>query len=174
MKKGNVTSKPKTGTVRAAGKTASVVHVTHESRSLEAIQVFKTELARSTSNLGRFLLHYYCCDVLAHLIQGRWNKRAQSESLSAGKNQILRIVQVKAALNRLSGEWKMSELDSIFHTEKPEDSARNLRNAIVHKLDKTKVSLAHSKIGAERTKSMRRFIDATEKFVDAGGLFAQK
>jgi hypothetical protein len=174
MKKGNVTSKPKTGTVRVAGKPVSVVRQTHELRSSEAIQVFETELAGSTSDLGRFLLHYYCCDVLAHLIQGRWNSLGQAESLSPGPNQTLKISQVRAALNRLSGEWKMSDLDSIFHAKKLKHSARILRNAIVHKLDKATVSLAHSKIGAKRIESMRQFIDATEKFIDTGGQFAKK
>jgi hypothetical protein len=170
----NVTSNPKTGTVRIAAKKVSVIRSMHESRSLEAIQVFRAELTESTSDLGRFLLHYYCCDVLAHLIQGCWNGLGQAKSLSAGPNQTLKIHQVTAALKKLKGEWKMSDLAPIFHAKEPRDSARILRNKIVHQLDKAALKLVRSRVGAKRSESMRRFIDATENFIDAGGQFAKK
>jgi len=172
VKKGNTTVKLPAGKMELAGSKPGV-RKGHESRALAAINVFEKQSKESSSTFDRFLLHYYCCDVLAHLMQGCRNGLTPAKAIAHNASGI-DISEVRAALQRLTGEWSISELDTIFHSKKPNDSARRLRNDIVHRLDEKKVQLVNSNIGKERMRSMRRFIDATKSFIVTGGTFARK
>ncbi len=139
----------------------------HQRRAIKVIRVFREEnLLVWTSDLASFLLHYFCCEALAKIVQGAKANKPLSKTL--GKGTSVKLGSLKAALRKFHLTFDHVQLKRIFEAADvaiDRKSARALRNAIVHGLAYRDVQEVHNR-GKSLITDMERFISVVERASD--------
>lgn len=115
----------------------------HQHRMTQVHQAFKRELSEVPINsVSGFLLHYACCDALAHIA---WAAVA-GRSPQAGLEKSLTLDNIARALQRIESPLSHDVIKRVFEGGKlafPSASAKHLRDKIMHEVHPDAIDQVH-------------------------------
>ena len=161
---GDVTIEVGAAQIRMTGHPPTVIIASkYQRRASKVIRVLREEnsLVRN-SDLANFLLHYFCSEALAKILQGA--KENQPLSTSLGKRSSVHLNKLTAAMKHFGLTFESLALKRVFDTINvgvEKKSARKLRDAIVHGLAYRDVEHVRNR-GKELIEDMAAFIATIE------------